>query len=65
MCGEKRKDDRSFKGGTLITGGPECESVEGGKQPQTDCDQPQGDSVWTLQESDLPIVRDGNADQTA
>ena len=66
MCEEKRTDDRSCKGGTLNSGGPESEPTEVERQPRADCDQPQEDAVWTLRESDpLIVVRDGNAGHRA
>jgi hypothetical protein len=66
MLGEKRNDDRSSKGGTLNSGGPEIEPEEAGRQPKADCDQPQEYAVWTPRESDPPIVvRDGNAGHMA
>ena len=66
MCGEKRANDRSSKGGTLNSGGPESSPAEAGRQPTDDCDQRQEDAVTTLRESDPPIVvRDGNTGHTA
>ena len=66
MCGEKRNDDRSSKGGTLNSGGPESEPEDVGRHPMANCDQRQEDAVWTLRESDPPIVvRDGNTGHTA
>ena len=66
MRGEKRMDDRSCKGGTLNSGGPESDPAEAGRQPTDDCDQRQEDAVTTFRESDPPIVvSDGNAGHRA
>jgi hypothetical protein len=66
MCEEKRTDDRPAEGGTLNSGGPESEPEDAGRHPKADCDQPQEDAVWTLRESDPPIVvRDGNTGHMA
>ena len=66
MSGEKRTDDRSCKGGTLNSGGPESAPSEAARQPRDDCDQRQEDAVMTLRESDPPIVvRDGNTGHRA
>jgi hypothetical protein len=51
--------------GTLNSGGPESEAEDAGRHPMADCDQPQEDAIWTLRESDPPIVvRDGSAGYT-
>ena len=52
--------------GTLNSGGPESEPEDAGRHPTANRDQPQEDAIWTLRESDPPIVvRDGNAGHTA
>jgi hypothetical protein len=62
MCEEKRKMNRFSIVGTLNSGGPENEPEDAGRHPMADCDQPQEDAIWTLRESDPPIVvRDGSA----
>jgi len=66
MCEEKRNDDRSYKGGTLNSGGPGCVPEEAERQPRANGDQPQEDVIRTIRESDPPIVvRDGNTGHTA
>jgi len=66
MCEEKRKMNRFSIVGTLNSGGPESEPEDAGRHPKANGDQPQEDAVWTLRESDPPIVvRDGNTGHTA
>ena len=60
------KMDRSFKSGTLNSGGPETvpEGVE--RRPKAIDVRPTEDGDWSLRESDPPIVvRDGNAGHKA
>ena len=65
-CEEKRIDDRPEEGGTLNSGGPESAPDDAGRHPKASRDQPQEDAVWTLRESDPPIVvRDGRTDHMA
>ena len=60
------KMDRSSKSGTLNSGGPECEPDDAGRRRKANCDQPTEDVIWTLRESDPPIVvRDGNTGHKA
>jgi len=66
MCEEKRKMNRFSIVGTLNSGGPESEPEDAEGYPKADCDQPIEDAIWTLRESDPPIVvRDGNAGHKA
>jgi len=66
MCGEKRNDDRSSKGGTLNSGGPECEPAAVERRPRADHVQRQEDVMWTFRESDpLIVVRDGKTGHRA
>ena len=66
MREEKRNDDRSSKGGTLNSGDPEREPEEAEGHLKANCDQHKEDAVWTIRESDSPIVvRDGNSGHTA
>jgi hypothetical protein len=66
MCEEKRKMNRFARVGTLNSGGPESEPEDAERHPKANCYQPQEDAVWTLRESDPPIVvRDGNTDHKA
>ena len=66
MREEKRNDDRSSKGGTLNSGGPECEPAAVERRPRADCVQRQEDVMWTFRESDpLIVVRDGNTGHRA
>ncbi len=66
MRGEKRTDDRPCMGGTLNSGGPESVPAEAVRRPGANGDQRQEDAVWTIRESDPPIVvRDGNTGHTA
>ena len=60
------KMDRFSKVGTLNSGGPESVPAGVERHPTANRDQPIEDVIWTLRESDPPIVvRDGNTGHTA
>jgi len=66
MCKEKRKMNRFPIVGTLNSGGPGGLPAEAERRPRANGDQPQEDAIWTIRESDPPIVvRDGNTGHTA